>query len=57
MAKSFKLCLCGCGLSVRQYGSRPSKFYNREHYLNYSRMKDIWFDREIRILSLRRRKK
>lgn len=33
--KEFDNCLCGCGRKVRQYPSRPSKFYRWSCYVSY----------------------
>ena len=48
--KEFENCLCGCGRDVRQYRSRPSKFYNRKCYLSYLAKVRLIIERQTRIL-------
>lgn len=47
--KQFENCLCGCGREVRQYPSRPSKFYSFKCYLFYMASLKSMIDRKTHI--------
>lgn len=47
--KQVAKCLCGCGREVRQYPSRPSKFYSHKCYLLYMARVKMMIEAEIHI--------